>query len=68
MILRDLRNVPAHFSAKTPDPRDRSQGSGAGLVGNYMKMNGVVFMEQNLGSVSVILSMSAVGEFMMWHL
>jgi len=41
---------------------------GAGLVGNYMKMNGVVFMEQNLGSVSVILSISAVGEFMMWHL
>jgi len=38
------------------------------LVGNYMKINGVVFMEQNLGSVSVILSISAVGEFMMWHL
>ena len=40
MILRDLRSVPAHFSAKTPDPRDRSQGSGAGLVGNYMKRCG----------------------------
>ena len=56
------------YLPETPNPCDLSQGFGAGLVGNYMKMNGVVFMEQNLGSVSVILSISVMSEFMMWHL